>query len=61
MLRDIRVWGVAQWVMGEAGFGGHFAQQQFIRPNFRFGSKADITLGPLNVRFTPNSGQASAR
>jgi hypothetical protein len=25
--------------------------------DFRFGSKADIALGPRHVRFTPKSGQ----
>src|SRR6516162_2110339 len=49
--RDLRP---AKW-----GSGGHFAQQQFIRPNVRFGSKADIGEGATDVRFTPESGHCS--
>jgi hypothetical protein len=34
----------------------NFAQQQFMWRDVRFGSKADIALGPHHVRFTPKSG-----
>jgi hypothetical protein len=34
----------------------HFAKQQFVRPNVRFGSKADIEGPASDVRFTPKSG-----
>ena len=34
----------------------HFAWQQFLGPNVRFGSKADIGEGVTHVRFTPKSG-----
>ena len=33
-----------------------FAEQQVSKSHVRFGSKADIARGQLNVRFTPNSG-----
>jgi hypothetical protein len=33
----------------------------FTRANVRFGSKADIALGPCHVRFSPESGHHSAR
>jgi hypothetical protein len=38
------------------GFDGHFAQQQSLRPNVRFGSKADIQRRLSDVRFTLESG-----
>jgi hypothetical protein len=41
------------FVIGEMGADHHFAWQQFIGPNVRFGSKADIARDQLNVRFTP--------
>jgi hypothetical protein len=41
------------------GSNRHFAWQQSSRPNVRFGSKADIEAGPLNVRFTPESGHSN--
>ena len=41
---------------GEMGFDLHFAWQQSLGPNVRFGSKADIGLSPVDVRFTPRSG-----
>jgi hypothetical protein len=41
---------------GGIGSDRHFAGQQLSGPNVRFGSKADIDVGPLNVRFTLKSG-----
>jgi hypothetical protein len=41
---------------GEMGFNSHFAQQQFMRPDVRFGSEADIQSKKGDVRFTPESG-----
>jgi len=38
------------------GADHHFARQQSSGPNVRFGSKADISECPANVRFTPESG-----
>jgi hypothetical protein len=37
-------------------FSRHFAPQQSLGPNVRFGSKADIEEGATDVRFTPKSG-----
>jgi hypothetical protein len=37
------------------------ASQQYQAANVRFGSKADVTLLNLDVRFTPESGHGSAR
>ena len=34
----------------------HFAQQQFMRPDVRMGSKGDISTAKIDVRFTPKSG-----
>jgi hypothetical protein len=39
----------------------HFAWQQSLGSNVRFGSKADIQPCLSDVRFTPNSGHGSAR
>src|SRR5262249_41313868 len=33
-----------------------FAWQQFFETDVRFGSEADIGVGPRHVRFTPESG-----
>jgi hypothetical protein len=41
---------------GETGFRAQFAQQQFCRAHVCFGSKADISECPSDVRFTPKSG-----
>jgi hypothetical protein len=41
---------------GEMGSDRHFAWQQSLGPNVRFGSKADIKAYPRDVRFTPKSG-----
>ena len=41
------------------GVQRHFAWQQCLGPNVRFGSKADIEARPINVRFTPNSGHCA--
>jgi hypothetical protein len=35
------------------------AQQQFQTADVRFGSKADIGVTPIDVRFTPKSGHGS--
>jgi len=40
---------------GGMGSDGHFARQQSSGPNVRFGSKADMTAIPIDVRFTPKS------
>jgi hypothetical protein len=40
----------------EMGAGVSFARQQPWISHVRFGSKADIAAGQVNVRFTPNSG-----
>jgi len=45
---------------GETGFGGQFAQQQSCAPHVRFGSKADIDVCRLHVRFTPKSGHRNS-
>jgi hypothetical protein len=45
---------------GEMGFDLHFAWQQSLGPNVRFGSKADIGLATADVRFTPESGHYAA-
>jgi hypothetical protein len=37
-----------------------FAQQQFLETDVRFGSKADIGLALVDVRFTPKSGHWAA-
>src|SRR5262249_54784766 len=42
--------------IGELGFNGDLAQQQFCEAHVRFGSKADISECPSDVCFTPNSG-----
>src|SRR3974377_1745904 len=39
----------------EIGFDGHFARQQSLGPNVRFGSKADI-----GVECAPDGGQVQA-
>jgi hypothetical protein len=41
---------------GETGFAGQFAEQQSRAAHVRFGSKADIGLALVDVRFTPESG-----
>jgi hypothetical protein len=38
------------------GFRRQFAEQQSRAADVRFGSKADISACPSNVRFTPKSG-----
>jgi hypothetical protein len=38
------------------GSDRHFAWQQSLGPNVRFGSKADIGARLAHVRFTPESG-----
>ena len=38
----------------------HNRRQTMIRPDVRFGSKADIAVVPQDVRFTPESGHSSA-
>jgi len=45
----------------EMGCSGRFAQQQFLETDVRFGSKADIATGQLNVCFTPKSGHWNQR
>jgi len=42
------------------GFNGDLAQQQFWEAHVRFGSEADISLSPVDVRFTPESGHSRA-
>ena len=37
-----------------------FAARQFPAAHVRYGSKADIRLSPINVRFTPKSGRPHA-
>jgi hypothetical protein len=44
------------FTIGGMGSDRHFAWQQFIGPNVRFGSKADIHSPSADVRFTPKSG-----
>jgi len=44
------------FLTGGMGSDRHFAQQQSSGPNVRFGSKADIGVPPIDVRFTPKSG-----
>jgi len=44
---------------GGMGPDRHFARQQSSRPNVRFGSKADISECPRDVRFTPKSGHSA--
>ena len=44
------------FTIGGMGPDCHFARQQSLGPNVRFGSKADIAAPPTNVRFTPKSG-----
>jgi hypothetical protein len=39
----------------EMGFRGQFARQQTLAAHVRFGSKADITDGRSDVRFTPKA------
>jgi hypothetical protein len=48
---------------GISGMGQRdpFATQQFLAAHVRFGSKADIALGPRHVRFTPESGHSLRR
>jgi hypothetical protein len=53
----------AQWerlqqafTAGGMGFDRHFAWQQSLGPNVRFGSVADVPTIPSNVRFTAKSG-----
>src|SRR5262249_26018193 len=41
---------------GGMGSDRHFAWQQPSGSNVRFGSEADISHRPMNVRFTPESG-----
>jgi len=42
------------------GFNRHFAWQQSSGPNVRFGSKADVGLPPVDVRYSPKSGHQEA-
>ena len=43
-------------MIDEIGADRHFAWQQSLGPNVRFGSLADIEAPPSDVRFTPRSG-----
>jgi hypothetical protein len=43
------------------GVQGQFAQQRTCTTHVRFGSKADIGLASVDVRFTPNSGHCWVR
>ena len=43
------------FVTVEMGSGPQIARQQFRAAYVRFGSKADIAVRPINVRFTPKS------
>jgi len=43
-------------MIDEIGADHHFAWQQSLGPNVRFGSKADIQPRLIDVRFTPESG-----
>jgi len=45
---------------GGMGSDRHFAWQQSLGPNVRFGSKADIGGPPIDVRFTPKSGHRNS-
>jgi hypothetical protein len=38
------------------GSSGHCAQRQILKADVCDGSKADIGLPPIDVRFTPKSG-----
>jgi hypothetical protein len=42
------------------GVNDQFALQKSRTADVRFGSKADIRLPPIDVRFTPESGHGSA-
>jgi hypothetical protein len=44
------------FAMRGIGLNCHFAGQQFSTADVRYGSKADISEKPADVRFTPNSG-----
>jgi hypothetical protein len=43
------------------GFNSYFAPRQFLQADVCNGSKADIGLAVVDVRFAPESGHCSAR